>query len=99
MRSSIPVLLRSVFVCLLCGYHSSPAAASPAGSIRLGAYEGTRTDATHLIRIYSPWYPEQYLSINFPEHCWGKGLPNVTHMSQTPITTPWRYNADSTEAV
>jgi len=99
MRSTISVLLRSVFFCLLCGYCSSPAAASPVGAIRLGAYEGTRTDATHLIRIYSPWYPGQYLSINFPEHCWGKGLPNVTHMSQTPITTPWRYNADSTEAV
>ena len=98
MRNLVSLLLAAVLV--------PPGGPANAGQrattqypVRLGAYEGTRTDATHLIRIYSPWYPGQYLSINFPEHCWGKGLPNVTHMSETPVTTPWRYNADSTDAI
>jgi hypothetical protein len=74
---------------------STPAA--PA--IRLGAYDGEQISDTHLLRVYSPWDASQHLSINFPEHCWGSGLPNMGHMSDEPITTPWRYNADSTEAI
>ncbi len=68
-------------------------------ALRLGAYEGEQISGTHLLRVHSPWESTQYLSINFPEHCWGEGLPNVGHMSQDPISTPWCYNADSSEAV
>jgi len=66
--------------------------------IRLSTYQGTATSSTHLLQIHSPWNTEEYLSINFPEHCWGAGLPNVSHDSPVPIPSPWSFNADSTWA-
>ncbi len=82
------------------GGKTDTATPEPSGPrLRLGAYEGEQISDTHLLRVYSPWNATQYLSLNFPEHCWGTGLPNIGHMSDEAITTPWRYNADSSEAV
>jgi len=68
--------------------------------IKLGTYPGTRVSATHLLYVSSPWNRAQYMAINFPEHCWGVNLPNISHDSPgKPIPSPWRFNADSTEAV
>ncbi len=67
--------------------------------VRLGTYPGLATGSTHLLQVSSPWQSGEYLSVNFPEHCWGRGLPNVSHDSPTPIPSPWSFNQDSSWAV
>ncbi|MBW7995474.1 MAG: hypothetical protein FVQ81_02660 [Candidatus Glassbacteria bacterium] len=57
-----------------------------------------RTGGVRDIFIHSPWQPEKSLSLGFPEHCWGAGLPNTSHDSREPVASPWGFNADSTEA-
>ncbi|MBW7997864.1 MAG: hypothetical protein FVQ81_15105 [Candidatus Glassbacteria bacterium] len=99
MRLLASLTMASVALALACTAREQPREKAETWIVRLGAYEGERISSTHLIRVYSPWVETQYLSINFPEHCWGTGLPNVSHMSEEAITTPWQYNEDSTEAV
>ncbi|HUU29993.1 MAG TPA: hypothetical protein VM123_19485 [archaeon] len=70
-----------------------------ASPIRFGTYIGTASDeTTNLLHIYSPWNSSQHLTVNFPEHCWGVNLPNVSHSSTVKIPEPWSFNEDSTEA-
>ena len=64
---------------------------------RLSTYLEKRTGGVRDLFIHSPWEPERFLSLSFPEHCWGVGLPNTSHDSKQPMSSPWRFNADSTE--
>lgn len=66
--------------------------------IRLGTYSGEKQSSTQLVYVYSPWEPGEYMTINFPEHCWGNGLPNVGHNSEQPMTSPWEIAPDSMSA-
>ncbi len=52
-------------------------------------------ETTNTLLISSPWAPQQRFSINYPEHCWGKGLPNVSHSSTVKIDKPWLFSEDS----
>ncbi len=63
----------------------------------LSTYTEKRTGGVRDIFIHSPWEPQRSLSLGFPEHCWGKVLPNTSHDSREPMDSPWRFNADSTE--
>ena len=66
--------------------------------IRLQPFEGTRTHSTQMIHITSPWNPDDYMAVNFPEHCWGEGMSNVSHVSDVPIECPWEISEDGQEA-
>lgn len=67
--------------------------------IRLQPYEGMRTNSAQMIHITSPWNPDDYMAINFPEHCWGTGMDNVGHMREEPIECPWVIADDGQRAV
>ena len=67
--------------------------------IRLEPYPGTRTSASQMIHITSPWNSDDYMAVNFPEHCWGNGLPNVGHMSEEPIECPWVFDENGSRGV
>jgi hypothetical protein len=45
-----------------------------------------------MMHISSPWNPDDYVAVNFPEHCWGKGMSNVSHVSPEPIECPWVFS-------
>lgn len=64
----------------------------------LSTYVEMRTGGVRDVFIHSPWEPAEFLSLGFPEHCWGGGggLPNTSHDSREPMASPWRFNADST---
>ena len=66
------------------------------GNIKFSSLPGDNgKEASNLLLISSPWSPGERFSLNFPEHCWGKGLPNVSHNSTVKIDKPWLFNADS----
>ena len=67
--------------------------------IKLGTFSGQREHGASDLFIYSPWQPEQYAQLSFPEHCWGQNLPNTSHDANPPKISPWRISEDSTKAV
>lgn len=66
--------------------------------IKFATFTEPREHGTKDLFIYSPWEPEQYALLGFPEHCWGENLPNTSHNSSPPVLSPWQFNADSTVA-
>lgn len=89
----------AVTVCTALGcLYGLISAASPAG-IKLSCLPGTPgQETTNLLLVGSPWDPAERFQLNFPEHCWGRGLPNVSHSSTVQIDRPWLFNADSSRA-
>lgn len=67
--------------------------------IKLGTFTEPKEHGVTDLFIHSPWNPEQYAALGFPEHCWGNNLPNTSHDSKEPVRSPWRISGDSTEAV
>jgi len=67
--------------------------------IKLGTFTQPQEHGVTDLYIHSPWDPRQYAALGFPEHCWGVNLPNTSHDSKVPVSSPWRISEDSTEAV
>ena len=67
--------------------------------VRLGTFSEPRTSGVTDLFVYSPWESGSYARIGFPEHCWGKNLPNTSHDSDSLVGTPWRISPDSARAV
>jgi hypothetical protein len=66
--------------------------------IKLGTFDGTRLTGVKDIFIHSPWQPDTYAQLTFPEHCWGVDLPNTSHDADPAAASPWQFNADSSAA-
>ncbi|MBN2288154.1 MAG: hypothetical protein JXQ83_02405 [Candidatus Glassbacteria bacterium] len=94
-------LLTAGVSCLVCLGCTGPAAGPVEKTcpIKLGTFEGQRGNAVTDLQIYSPWDPGQYAHLAFPEHCWGRGLPNTSHNSGKLVGSPWRISDDSSAAV
>ncbi len=70
-----------------------------AAGIKFSSRPGKPGDeTTNLLLVGSPWDPAEHFQLNFPEHCWGAGLPNVSHSSTVQIDSPWMFNNDSSRA-
>ena len=91
-----PFLLLSVLVS--CGRPSSAPEPANTFPVKFGTFTEPREHGTKDLFIYSPWDATEYASLTFPEHCWGINLPNTGHNSTSPVSSPWRFNADSTAA-
>ncbi|MFC1544918.1 hypothetical protein ACFL4X_02005 [Gemmatimonadota bacterium] len=94
----MPRLLIGALICLLAVSGCSQGSSEPqtAGNIKFSSRPGEQgQETTNLLLISSPWSAQQRFSINFPEHCWGRGLPNVSHSSNVQIDKPWLFNTDS----
>jgi hypothetical protein len=88
-----------ILVCLGLAAGCTAPAAEQIQPIRLSSHAGDPTnETTNTLLISSPWNAGERLSLNFPEHCWGRGLPNVSHSSTIKIDRPWNFNTDSTRA-
>ncbi|HLA38689.1 MAG TPA: hypothetical protein VJ417_01760 [Candidatus Glassbacteria bacterium] len=66
--------------------------------IRLDTYKDKRESAVRDLHIYSPWHADHYLNLSLPEHCWGRNLPNTSHDSREPISSPWGIAPDMASA-
>jgi len=101
MKLPESVIALSVFCLVLscCGSNVPAAEKSKIYPIRLGTFTEPRENGVTDLFIHSPWEPEQYALLGFPEHCWGENLPNTSHNSKTPVNTPWKIGEDSAEAV
>ena len=66
--------------------------------IKLGTYTEPREHGVRDLFIHSPWDPERYAALSFPEHCWGNDLPNTSHDNAEPMNSLWRIGPDSSEA-
>jgi hypothetical protein len=93
----LPMGLTSLLICLVfsCAKEVVQVQTFP---IKLGTFTEPREHGTKAFFISSPWNSQEYLSVTFPEHCWGINLPNTSHDSKLPVMSPWRFNADSTAA-
>ena len=92
--------LWAALLVLSCGSAGEQRAeTAPTFPIKLGTFSGTREHGVTDIFVYSPWEPQQYAQLTFPEHCWGVNLPNTSHDSDPPAGSPWRISADSSEAL
>ena len=90
--------LTGSFFCLLAvlGCSAGNSEQDYSGLIKFSSQIGeVGEETTNTLMISSPWATQQRFSINFPEHCWGKGLPNVSHSSTVKIDKPWQFNEDS----
>ena len=67
--------------------------------IKLGTFTDTRQHGVTDLFVFSPWEPNQYSQLTFPEHCWGENLPNTSHDSDTAVVSRWVINPDSASAV
>jgi len=67
--------------------------------IKLGTFTEPKEHGVTDLFIGSPWNPAQYAALGFPEHCWGTNLPNTSHDSKVPVSSPWKISGDSTRAV
>ncbi len=89
--------------CLLlaCGQSGNEAGKDvpSAFPIKLGTFTAPRQHGVTDLNIYSPWEPDQYAQLTFPEHCWGINLPNTSHDSDTLVASRWEISPDSTRAV
>ncbi|MFH1070687.1 MAG: hypothetical protein V1794_13815 [Candidatus Glassbacteria bacterium] len=92
---------RMVTVCLAvvlaCGFAGLPDKAA-AVQIKLGTYTQPKASGVRDLHVYSPWQPGRYLALSFPEHCWGRNLPNTSHDNKEPMQSPWKIAADSASA-
>ena len=85
-----------IFLLMGLGCSYGPESRDLSGNIKFSSRPGNKGDeTTNLLLVSSPWSPQRHLTMNFPEHCWGKGLPNVSHSSTVKIDKPWLFNADS----
>lgn len=94
----MPRTLIGTLICLLAvlGYSLGAGGENTSGNIKFSSQPGEKgNETTNLLLISSPWSPQQRFSLNFPEHCWGRGLPNVSHSSTVQIDKPWLFNRDS----
>ncbi|MCE5269768.1 hypothetical protein LLH00_00610 [bacterium] len=70
-----------------------------AAGVKLSSLPGKPDkDITNLLLVSSPWNPTECLQLNFPEHCWGRGMPDVNHSNPVQVDTPWRLSDDSSRA-
>lgn len=95
----------SLLLCSLAVWLTAPGCSAPGGTpsatgkITFSSRPGDPSrETTNLLLVGSPWEPGEKLSLNFPEHCWGVGLPNVSHSSTVKIDRPWLFNPDSSRA-
>ena len=92
--------LWAALLVLSCGSAGEQRAeTAPTFPIKLGTFSGTREHGVTDIFVYSPWEPQQYAQLTFPEHCWGENLPNTSHDSDLPVVSSWKISTDSTQAL
>ena len=96
-RTRAAAVLCLVLCCL--GMAACPAGVPKTYPLRLGTFSDQREHGVTDLFIYSPWSPGQYAQLTLPEHCWGVTLPNTSHDSKAPVSSPWRISGDSTAAV
>jgi len=67
--------------------------------ISFSAIEGTAESGINMLFATSPWNPDQFMALDFPEHCWGRNFSGVsTDTRNGPQPTRWTFNSDSTRA-
>lgn len=89
----------TIAICAGLGCLNGASKPVPPAGIKLSSLPGNPgQETTNLLLIGSPWDPAERFQLNFPEHCWGVGLPNVSHSSTVQIDSPWLFNADSSRA-
>ncbi|HUU29002.1 MAG TPA: hypothetical protein VM123_14430 [archaeon] len=90
----------AVCLVLACGGTGKDAGGIPATfPIKLGTFTQLRQHGVTDLFVHSPWEPEQYSQLTFPEHCWGLNLPNTSHDSDTAVASRWVISPDSSRAV
>jgi len=93
----IPFLLLCLLAC--CGRPGPAPQVVETFPVRLGAISGPAKSGVNMLYVSSPWITEEFMALDFPEHCWGKNFSGVsTDTRDGPQPTRWRFNDDSTAA-
>ncbi len=97
----ITVLLPLVFSFLLCCTKPVQETASARTfPIRFSAIADSAESGVNMLFVTSPWNPDEFMALDFPEHCWGSNFSGVsTDTRSGPKPTRWRFNSDSTRAM
>ena len=96
----IAMLLPLFSFFLLCCAEPAQEQASPnTFQIKFSAIADSADSGVNMLFASSPWNPEEFMALDFPEHCWGRNFSGVsTDTRNGPQPTRWRFNSDSTSA-
>ena len=90
-----------LIICFSCADKEIPESPLPAATfpIRFAAPGGELDTGLDMLYVRSPWNKDQYMALDFPEHCWGKNFSGLSTDARGPARpNRWQFNSDSTLA-
>jgi len=93
-------LLLPFFFLLCCAKPVQEQESGSTSRIKFSAIADSADSGVNMLFATSPWNPEEFMALDFPEHCWGRNFSGVsTDTRGGPQPTRWRFNRDSTGAM